>query len=159
MCAAALLALGVGEFGLAARAGILGRGSNVAQQADDATAEAVLHHSLPQIRDVESGLRRSALSISESVGAGIPRLVHQSYALGRRNVALLTVARSNLGQTDGEQVLLGGHTTYLANRTIADGTTDVSYLWEFDGLSHTLHIDLVGGVSRADADRIAASVR
>lgn len=88
-------------------------------------------------------------------------MVHQSYARGGRDIARLTVWRGNLGQADADKVStdIGGRTVWVGTRVIVDGSTDVSYAWESDGLGFVLHVNLAEGLSRSDADRIAASVR
>lgn len=133
--------------------------ANVAQQADDVDAEAVLKHSLPQVRELSGGLIRSKLTISAPGPGNLPRLVDVFYSLAGRNIVQLTVWRGGVGIADGTKTTLGGHVTYVLDHVVGDGTTDVAYKWEFDGLGHILHVRLVGGLSAADADRIAASVR
>lgn len=158
---AAVVVVGIG----ATAATLIVRGSQpteqayVAQQADDAEAEAVLKHSLPQVRDLSDGLIRSRLTISAPAVGNLPRLVDLFYSLAGRNTVQLTVWRGGVGIADGIRTTVGGHVTYVFDHVVGDGTTDVAYKWEFEGLGHILHVRLVGGLSRADADRIAASVR
>jgi hypothetical protein len=156
---AMVLGFGVTVTGLAVRGNQATDNARVAQLADDATAEAILSHSLPKIRDLTGGLFRSALTISEAPPQNVPRHINQSWAIGGRNLALLTVWRGTTGHADGSQTILGGHVTYVASRAIFDGTTDVSYAWDYDGLAHILHVNLGHGLSREDADRIAGSVK
>lgn len=138
-----------------------GVGPDVAADADEQAAATVLQHPLPQVRDSASGLRRSALTIAAPPPGKVPRMVHQSYSRSGRDVARLTVWRGNLGQTDADKVStpLGDRTMWVGTRVIIDGSTDVSYAWESDGLAFVLHVNLAEGLSRSDADRIAASVR
>lgn len=160
---AVILLVGVGATAatLIMRASQPTEQANVAQQSTDAEAEAVLQHSLPQIRDLSAGLTRSKLTISAPPPGNLPRLVDVFYSLAGRNYVQLTVWRGGVGTTDATETTttLGGHVTYVLQHVVGDGTTDVAYTWEFDGLGHILHVRLVGGLSRADADRIAASVR
>lgn len=134
---------------------------NVALDGDEAAARVVLSHPLPQVRDTASGLQRVQLTIDQPPPPGVTsfRAVHQSYAKDGRKMARLDVWRGAVQSSEGTPVKLDGRDVRVAARTIPDGTTDVSFLWQSDGLVHQLHINLVNGIDRNDADRIAASVR
>lgn len=85
--------------------------------------------------------------------------MHVSYAIGSTNIALLTVQRGNIQPIDTEETLqLGANTVSVASHAVRDGSTDVGYAWNAGGYAYTLHINLSHGMTRAIADRLAASI-
>lgn len=54
---------------------------------------------------------------------------------------------------------LPGAVASVRMRDLADGSTDVRYAWNRDGLAHVLHVQLKEPITRAVADRIAQSIR
>ncbi len=127
---------------------------------DDNYAEVVLGHSLPQIRDAAAAVTRVSLTVSDAVGPNIPRIVDQIYARQGKRTIVLSVWRGKLGATDSvaTTTTISGRTAYVLSHVVGDGSTDVAYTSEFEGVSFILHVRLTDGLSRQDADRIFASV-
>lgn len=119
-----------------------------------AAAAALGRGEIPQVR--HSSLTPSVIAIDTPAVAN--RAVHLSYAHNGRKVALLTINRGTLAPF-GSPVFIGPKPGYAEAATIHDGTTDVAYGWNSDGLTLVLHVNLVDGIDRKLADEIAASVR
>lgn len=162
------LAVALG-LGLLAVALLLGAGRSIArgpappgfEPVDDADAQAILHHPMPQIKD--ASLQRTQLMAAPPLPSGIRghRNIYAVYVLGRSSVAVarLEVWEGGFGQADGVPTQVRGQAMYVESHLASDRSTIVDYIWGSDGLSRLLTIDLLGGLTRADADRIAASVR
>jgi hypothetical protein len=134
-----------------------GEETNRAGLVNEATAVAALGRPLPAVGDGGVGLVRSAIALDPPTAGR--RGVHISYAVLGRNVALLTIQRGALTPLDTQETVgLGGVSVSVATHPIADGTTDVGYAWSAAGYAYVLHVNLVGGIDRIVADRIAASV-
>ena len=146
---------------LAAAAGVGQQGAESMRSlpADDRTAADVLGRPVPQPRELPPGMVRSAIAADPASKTIGPRYVHQSFAIAGRNVARLSVWRGDLGRVEGDVVTLGGRSVITSVSRLPDGTSDVAYFWSADGLSFTLHINLIGAVTRDLADRLTASVR
>ncbi len=138
---------------------VAGQGeNNRASLTDEGTAAAFLGRPLPEIRAAFGSMHRSGIGIDPATAQN--RAVHVSYAIGKANVAVLTIQRGSLVPVDTQEtVVLGGRTVSVASHQIRDGSVDVGYAWSADGLAYTLHVNLAQGVSRATADGLAASVR
>ena len=159
--AAFLAAAAIGIGASAARANQLGPRTSTETNITDSEAETILGHSLPQVRDTAAGASRVGLVVSAAGAPNVPRLVMQTYARDGARTIQLTVWRGKLGATDpgAVQSVIGGRQTYVFTHVVGDGSTDVAYRSEIDELAFILHVRLVGGVTRVDADRIAASVK
>ena len=127
-----------------------------AQPASDAAVAALLGRSVPDVHFTSLGLHRSGLAIDPPTAPA--RGAHLSYAIGSTNVLLLSVRRGEL-TTTGTPVLIGGRATYVDARSIRDGSTDVSYVWNDAGIGYVLHVNLSNGITRETADTIAGSIR
>lgn len=159
------LALGLG-LGLLAAALVVVAGRSTArgsappgfEPVDDAGAQAILHHPMPQITD--PALHRTQLMVAPPLPNGVRghRNVYAVYVLGRYPLTRLEVWEGGFGQADGVLTQVQGQPMYVESHLASDQSTIVDYIWELDGLSRLLTVDLLGGLTRADADRIAASV-
>jgi hypothetical protein len=126
--------------------------------ADVDSARAILGASLPEVHAVIPGLRRSGIGIDPILGPAQSRAVHVSYALDSKNVVLLSVRRGS-SSAEGSPFELPSATATVVTSTIADGTQDVRYAWNQNGLALVLHVNLSHGLTRSDADAIAVSIR
>jgi hypothetical protein len=149
------LALGLATGGL-----VFGDVGQIATRAASyAEAAMVLGGPVPEIRDLPAGMTRSGIGIDPENKPVGPRNVLISYAVGGRNVALLTLWRGSLGRFDGSPTKIGDADGTVSVNRIHDGTENVGYAWERNGLSFELNVNLVSGITRDVADRMAASVR
>ena len=90
-------------------------------------------------------------------------MVRFTFAKGERNVATL-----DLASTRGLRIFLVPPMNGRVNSVQADievtrdasrNYDDVGYHWLRDDIAYTLHVGLVAGITRQDADAMAASVR
>jgi len=133
----------------------------------ESEAAQILGQPLPAPRTLPLGLSRSAIAAdpvenNPTLAALGPRHVRESFAVGGKDVVLLIVNRGQLGRILDPGVstaVLGGRSMIIASHQIWDGSTDVAYNWETDGLALTMHVNLVSGLTRTLSDQIAASVR
>jgi hypothetical protein len=133
-----------------------------AQVADDAAAARVLGQDLPRPR-AQGSLVRSELAIVPSDPAiRAVAMVNQAFAIADENVALLTVFRGTMGESNpgatDEVIELVGARTEVTVRSGLNGSTMIGYRWSRHGLVYNLHVTLSHGIDRAFADRIAASI-
>src|SRR5438067_986013 len=95
---------------------------------DEVTAVRVLGRPLPAIHDTTVGLARFGIGVDQATGP--QQAVHIAYALEGKPVLLLTVNRGTLLATDpGDHLTIGGQTAVVSAHPIADGSTDVAYVW------------------------------
>lgn len=124
---------------------------------DDAAAGKVIGHTLPVIHGAPGGLYRIAVSVDPDYVA--VRAVHESYAVNGRPLLLLTIRPGSVESIDaGETVTLAGMIVQVHEKKIQDGTTNVNYVWNRDGLSFVMNVNLVNGLTRPLADTLVASV-
>jgi hypothetical protein len=163
----AVLVMGLGLLYTTAGRAAPSQVANRAQGIDDTEAARILGHALPAPRFLPLSLSRSAITAdppetNPTLAVLGPRRVHESFAIGGRDVLLLTFNRGSLGRILDPQasttILDGRHVT-VASHEIMDGSTDVAYYWEAEGLAVTMHINLVVGLGRELTDQIAGSVR
>lgn len=133
---------------------------NRAVLSDLATAASLLGSSVPEPKYLPLGLGRSGIGI-DPPDKPTPRIVHISYAIAGVNVALLNVMRAEIRPllSDVSQTVVDGTTFLVEERALPDGTVLVGYSWNRNGLGHSLQLKLQAGLTRSEAERIAASVR
>lgn len=165
MAATVAAVIGLGIFGLMqSQARVITPDVIRALGSGDAEAAAVLGVPVPRPTFLPLGLTRSAITLDEkdnSVGlTQSDRKVRQSFAIGGRYVALLTVFRATLGTSLDKTttVQLGKFQAQLFTKTLADGSENLSYRWQQGTLAMFMDINLVSGLTREIADRIVASV-
>lgn len=154
-----LVAVAAATLGLALAVAVRAQpGGDRAEPADVAEASTVLGRPMPEVRAAGLNLKRSGIGI-DPPGRPASRQVHISYAIDGKNVVLLNVYRGSISAEGDETFPLPGATASVATRTIFDGTLDMRYAWNRDGLAFVLHVNLSRGLTRASADQIARSVR
>jgi hypothetical protein len=162
-----ILALTIAAFGSAAGLATLASAkpsvgevtSVVTMPATDEVAFEILGRAAPQPQTVPPGFARNQLAVDPVNKPVGPRFVHQSFGFSGSNIARLDAYRGVLNRAEGDPVTIGGKSVTVATKQLRDGSTNVSYAWNQDGLGLTLNINLVHGVSRADADAIVASMQ
>lgn len=127
--------------------------------ATDDVAFEVLGRAAPQPRIVPAGFIRNQLAVDPPGKPIGPRFAHQSFGFNGSNIARLDAYRGTLNRADGDAVVIGGKSVTVATKQLRDGSTNVSYAWNQDGLGLTFNINLVHGVTRADADAMVASIQ
>lgn len=133
--------------------------SVVTMPATDDAAYGILGRAAPQPRTVPPGFVRNQLAVDPTDKPVGPRFVHQSFGFGGSNIARLDAYRGVLNRAEGEAAIIGGKSVTVATKQLRDGSTNVSYAWNQDGLGLTFNINLTHGVSRTDADAMVASMR
>ena len=132
-----------------------------AAPADPAQVCQALGHPLPEPRYLPVGLHRSRilLVVADPTFAGTQPAANVNYAIDSRTVMALAVRRGAFPTGNQQTTTVDGLPAEVHRATLADGSPDVSYLWSRDGLLLSLHINLVSGMTRDEADRVAASIR
>ena len=132
----------------------------------DADALEILGQPLPRPLFLPLGLTRTSVGAepaqTDPLYARGPRHVRQSFSIGGRPVALLTVNAGTLGRVidpGAQSVSLAGVAATTSTHEIRDGTIDATYYWEAHGLVFVFHINLVQGLSADLAGQVAASVK
>lgn len=125
---------------------------------DESAAAAVLGRPLPEPRFLPQGMKRSGIGVDPANTPTGVRRVTVSYAISGQNVALLTLVRGSMGRADGTVTTIGDVAAPVSTRTIYDGSSDVQYVWDRDGIGYNLHVNLVKGLTRELSDRIVESV-
>jgi hypothetical protein len=136
-------------------------------QAQPATLEqacAALGRPLPHPGTLPDGARRSGIGIdSAPLSLECCRVVHVSYEMHGRTFAMMTVHRQDaipVGNAGEVNAMLAGVPAVIQQRRPPSlDADDVSYLWARDGLLYSLHVLLTAGVTRENADAMAASMR
>lgn len=139
---------------------------STAAQADDpsratsatvAAASAALGAPVPEVRYLPVGFSLRGVGIDAA--ASPHRAAHLAYGTQTKNRILLTVSRGTLTALDSqEQLVFDGASVAVSTKSLDDGTYDVSYAWNQGPFAIVLHVNLSNDVTRAVADRIAASV-
>lgn len=128
---------------------------------DEISAAAILGQQLPLVSAPVAVFARTELTADQTdlAAPGIPRMVHQAFAVDGTNIALLTVFRGSFVPDNYDVAVVDrGAVIGVTVRTILDGTTDVGYVWSRHGLVYNFHINLSHGIDRSLADRIATSI-
>lgn len=135
--------------------------ADYAVPSDPAQVCAALGRPMPEPHFLPLGLHRSGIGLHVAdLPVPVVRVsVNVSYAMNSRNVMLLGAMPGAFPAGNQPNTTVDGHPAQVNERAIHDGTTDVAYLWSRDGLLLTLHVNLVGGLTRELADRMAASVQ
>ena len=120
-----------------------------------------LGHPLPEPRYLPLGLHRSRilLLVADPAFAGSQPAANVSYAIDSRTVLALAVRTGAFPTGNQPNTTVDGLPAQVDQTTLANGSPDVSYLWSRGGLLLSLHINLVSGITRDEADQIAASIR
>jgi len=131
-----------------------------AAPADPAQVCQALGHPLAEPRYLPLGLHRSGifLFVADPAIASQPA-ANVSYAIDSRNIMALALRVGAFPTGNQPNTTVDGLPAQVEQRTLADGSPDVSYLWSRGGLLLSLHINLVSGITREVADQIAASIR
>lgn len=130
--------------------------------ADIEEATEILGRTPPRPQFLPQGLTPSEMSMDPPEKPFGTRFVHQSFAIAGRNVARLDAVK---GASSGLQVEPGAQVRQLGERTVRvrstqlqDGSTNVSYAWEENGLILRFKINLIRGLTSELADKIVASI-
>ena len=135
-------------------------GLNVPISAEQACA--ILGRSV-HVPVLPSGVRIVAVSASAGQPFGAPRMVRMTFAKGERNVATLDLASTRdvriFFHFPVTERVDGAPADIEVTHVVAAHYDDVGYHWMRDEILYTLHVALVDGITRQDADAMAASAR
>jgi hypothetical protein len=133
--------------------------SVVTMPASDDLAYEILGRAAPRPQAVPVGFVRNQLAVDPPTKPVGPRFVHQSFGFGGTNIARLDAYKGMLNRAEGDPVVIGGKSVTVATKQLRDGSTNVSYAWNQDGLGLSFNVNLVQGVTREVADAMIASMQ